>query len=297
VSVVIPAYQAERTLAAAIESVLSQTYTDIDVIVVDDGSTDATGSVAQSYGSPVTVIRTSNAGVSAARNTGIERSSGELIAFLDADDLWAPSKLARQVEVMDSDESIGLVTTSATAVGANLEVLEERRVWPTDDPCAILLLNSMVLGQLSSALLRRDVVVELGGFDRRFSQCADWDFFLRTGTRSRIATIDEQLVLYRTAQASMSSNIALLESDTFAVLDAFFASPAGRRYDGLRKRAYSNHWMILSGSYLHAGQLGSSVRCLLNGLRLYPANIGRAIGMPVRRLRRRPAARLSTTHS
>jgi glycosyltransferase involved in cell wall biosynthesis len=297
VSVVIPAYNAVATLRATVESVLAQTYSDLDVLVIDDGSTDGTASLAGEFGPPVSSVTTPNQGVAAARNLGIERSRGDLIAFVDADDLWEPAKLARQLEVLDAEPEVGMVTTAASAVGANLEPLGTRPARSVPDPSRALLLYSMVLGIMSSALVRREVLRELGGFDRRFSQCADWDFFLRAGRVTRIAAIDEPLVLYRTAQQSMSSDIGLLERDTFAVLDAFFASPAAHTYGPLRKRAYSNHWMILSGSYLHAGDPVASVRCLVNGVRLRPANAVRALGMPLRwarRRSRRPVDRLST---
>jgi glycosyltransferase involved in cell wall biosynthesis len=286
VSVVIPAYNAERTLGATVESVLAQTFRDLEVLVIDDGSQDGTASVAASFGEPVTCITMPNGGVSAARNTGIERSSGELVAFLDADDLWAPGKLQRQIELLDANPDVGFVTTSALGVGQDLERLDTRPAWSVPDACEALLLHSMVLGNCSSPLIRRDVLEALGGFNPRFSQSADWDFFLRASRTTQLVAIDEPLVLYRVLEDSMSSDISLLERDTFAVLDAFYASPIAEPYLRVRKLAYSNHWMILSGSYLHAGQVPGAIRCLVNGVRLRPANLKRALALPMRALRR-----------
>jgi glycosyltransferase involved in cell wall biosynthesis len=109
VSVVIPAYNAEAYLAEAIDSVLPQWYTNTEIIVVDDGSTDGTGLVAQNYGGRVRYIRRKNGGIGAARNTGVEHAHGSLLAFLDADDLWTPEKLALQLAVMAAQPDVDLV--------------------------------------------------------------------------------------------------------------------------------------------------------------------------------------------
>ncbi|MGI8668594.1 MAG: glycosyltransferase family 2 protein, partial [Aridibacter sp.] len=103
VSVIIPAYNAEQFISQTIESVLGQTLKDFEIVVVDDGSTDETAGIAESYGAPVRCIRKTNGGVSRARNTGIEHAVGKYIAFLDADDLWEPTKLEKQVALLDAN--------------------------------------------------------------------------------------------------------------------------------------------------------------------------------------------------
>ena len=108
VSVVIPAYNRAAYLAQAIDSVLAQTYTPLEIIVVDDGSTDDTAQLAASYLPRIQLIRQANAGAAAARNSGIAQSHGELIALLDSDDRWLPDKLARQVPLF-ADQRVGLV--------------------------------------------------------------------------------------------------------------------------------------------------------------------------------------------
>ena len=287
VSVVIPAYNAERTLGAAVESVLAQTYRDFEVVVVDDGSRDGTYATAAGYGSPVRCIRTPNGGVSAARNRGLEEAGSELVAFLDADDLWRPMKLERQVELFDREPSVGIVTSSSLRLDeGGVEIRELHPARPYPDACAALLLRSQVLGNLSSPLLSRDLAISAGGFDTRFSQCADWDFFLRLSRRTEFGVLEDPLVLYRASAGNMSSDIGLLERDTFGVLDKFFAGDVPARYARLKRRAYSNHWMILSGSYLHAGQHRAAVRCVVNGLRADPTNARAPLGLPVRWLRR-----------
>jgi hypothetical protein len=136
-------------------------------------------------------------------------------------------------------------------------------------------------------MVRREIAVDIGGFDARFSQCADWDYFLRASLVAAVAPLNEPLVLYRTAAGNMSSDIRLLERDTFAVLDKTFSDPGFARYAPIRRRVYSNHWMICSGSYLHAGQFGPAVRCLGRALEADPTNVARPLGIPSRWIARR----------
>ena len=294
VTVVIPAYNAAETLAPALDSVLNQTFDDLEVIVVDDGSTDDTASVAARFGSPISCIRTENGGVSRARNRGLEEARAELVAFLDADDLWKPEKIERQLRLLRDRPEAGISTTGSEKVDEHLAPIGDAPAGAPGDACEALLLNSMVLGQISSALVRKQLAVEVGGFDERLSQCADWDFFIRLAIRTAFAVVPQPLLLYRVAASNMSSNIPLLERDTFAVLDRFFSSEAAGPYRGHRRRCYSNHWMILSGSYLQAGDKRSAVRCMLIGLRLHPANVARPLGLPLRRVRRARAGRAVT---
>lgn len=107
VSVVIPVFNAEPFLADAIDSILTQHYSPLEIVVVDDGSTDASAAVAARY--PVTLVRQATAGIGAARNAGVSAAAGILLAFLDADDLWLPGKLARQVDALQSDPSLDIV--------------------------------------------------------------------------------------------------------------------------------------------------------------------------------------------
>ena len=111
VSILIPAYNADRWISQAIESALAQTWTAKEVIVVDDGSTDRSGDIARGYGEPVRCVRQDNAGPAAALNRGIEEASGELLAFLAADDLWAKDKLRSQIDVLASNPELGLCVT------------------------------------------------------------------------------------------------------------------------------------------------------------------------------------------
>ncbi len=293
VSVIIPAYNASRTIAATVQSVLDQTFSDFEVIVVDDGSSDDTAHLALSRGGPVRCIRTANGGVSRARNRGIAESTGQYLAFLDADDLWLPRKLECQVDFMERSPVAGGCYVSLVIVDQNMR---ERRQLPAkrfSDLCASLLLEGSVIpSSPSSLLLRRAVDAEVGGFDPRFSQCADWDYLLRLSRMTTLVPIDEVLLVYRTGCGNMSGDVGLLERDLFAVLNRFFTEERSARYQALRRQTYSNQWTMLAGAYLHSGDWSAAVRCLLRGLRLDPGNIMRPLKFPIRWFR--GSSRLNT---
>ena len=283
VTVVIPAYNAERFIAETLRSVQAQTFRDFKVLVVDDGSTDRTAHIVDAFGPPIRRLHQKNGGVSRARNAGSAATSGRFIAFLDADDLWDPPKLERQVELLRSRPDVGFCYAGIRRIGADGGVRQVELAREYEDLCRELLLNSCVVASSSSSIMvRRDVLQRAGGYDPALSQCADWDFLIRLSLLARGAALPEALVSYRTFAGNMSSDVSRLERDTFAVLTKFFSGPDGRRYADIQRRCYSNHWMILSGSYLHAGRLGQSMRALAKGLRLAPANLKRPLGLPLR---------------
>jgi glycosyltransferase involved in cell wall biosynthesis len=285
VSVIIPAYNAERTIATTVRSVLDQTFKDLEVLVIDDGSTDGTAAVVERFGTPVSCIRTMNRGVAAARNLGIERAKGRRIAFLDADDVWMPRKLEQQLEAMEQRPDAGLCFTGFVRTDAELRPLETVRGSSYPDYGEALLLYSTI-ANICTLLVTAETARALGGFDPAFSQCADWDFALRASQQTNFATVGEALLQYRMSGESMSRDIQRLERETFAVLDKFYSMPDASKYRSLKRRAYSNHWMILAGSYLHAHSPGDALRCLANGLRARPANVRRPLGLPARWLLR-----------
>jgi glycosyltransferase involved in cell wall biosynthesis len=288
VSVVIPAYNAARTVGHALDSVLAQTFSDFEVLVIDDGSTDDTAKVVRARNDPrVRCITTANGGVSRARNHGIELSAAPLIAFLDADDLWFPMKLERQVETMAAHPTAGLSFTSVELVDGDLGHIGVIHAENYSDFCeALLVIGNIIGGSASSAMLRRSVLQAIGGFDPDLSQCADWDLWLRASLESEFVPITEVLMRYRKAPGSMSSDPDLLERDTFALLDRFFSTAASAPYQPVKRKAYANHWMICAGTYLHAGRRGDAIRCVGHGLTEDPRSLRRPLLLPGRRLAR-----------
>jgi glycosyltransferase involved in cell wall biosynthesis len=288
VSVVIPAYNAEATLAETLASIQAQTFQDFEAIVVDDGSVDGTAELVRATADArIRVVCVDNGGVASARNHGIALARGQFVAFLDADDLWEAEKLDLQVDRLLRDPSAGICVTAATRVDADGVATGPMPLAPAADECQALLLGSMVLGCISSGTVRRSLLESVGGFDVRFGQCADWDMWLRISLQTHFACLEQSLVRYRVHGSNMSGDIGLLERDTFAVLDSFYAGAPAAAYAAIKDRVYSNHWMICSGSYLHAGKVPDALRCLIRGVQRDRGSIRRPLLLPQRWISRR----------
>jgi glycosyltransferase involved in cell wall biosynthesis len=292
ITVIVPAYNASRTVGAAVDSVLAQTFADFELLVIDDGSRDDTADVVRARDDPrLNCVRTENGGVSAARNHGLELAAGSYAAFLDADDAWDPAKLERQHRAMSERPEVGLSFTSAQLVDDDFRpVGTEWAAARSDYTEALLLEGNIVAGGGSSVMARTSTVHQAGRFDRRLSQCADWDLWLRMSLMTSFIALHEPLVLYRVGPGTMSSDPELLERDTFAMLDKFYEDSASGAYNRLRKRAYANQSMVCAGSYLHARRFRSALRCLAAGLRGDPRTLSRLVLLPARwadRARRR----------
>lgn len=281
---IVPAYNAARTVGVALDSVLGQTFADFELLVVDDGSSDGTADVVASRAdSRVACVTIANGGVARARNHGLALTSGEYVAFLDADDAWRSTKLERQVQTLSARPSAGLCFTAAELVDDELRPIGQDPAMLYPDYCeALLTIGNVLSAGASSVLARRSVLRATGGFDPRLSQCADWDLWLRISLESGFAAIAEPLVLYRQAPGTMSSDPALLERDTFALLDKFFASPASTPYRPMRRRSYGRQWMVCSGTYLHAGRMRDALRCASRGVAADPRSLRRPVLLPAR---------------
>ncbi len=287
VSVVIPAFNAAGTIAETLASLTAQTFVDFEALVVDDGSCDATASIASSNADPrIRVITTANAGVAAARNHAMSHATGSLVAFLDADDLWEPGKLERQVEALRLRPEAGVCVTGALRVGIDSRPLGAMPLAHPDDLTRALLFQSMIVGCISSGVVRKHLLDAIGGFNPAFSQCADWDLWLRLSLVTQFEIIDLPLVSYRSSTGNMSSDVTLLERDTFSVLRAFFAADTSAAYRSLQARVYAAHWMVCSGAYLHHRRYRDSLRCLSAGIRADSRSARRPLGLPKRWLSR-----------
>ena len=210
VSCVIPVFNGERYLAMAIESVLAQTFPNMEVIVVDDGSSDRSPEIARSFGDRVTCVRQDNSGASAARSTGIRHASGTFVGFLDADDLWEPTKTARQVERLSGDPNIEYCITFMENFWSP-DVPEGRRQDSVPRP------SGPYEGFSPITLLARKALFDLVPFDPGVRLVEDWDWFLRAHERdTRYALVSEVLARRRihdsnqTRDQAAASRLALL---------------------------------------------------------------------------------------
>ncbi len=289
VSVVIPTYNSISYLNTAVDSVLSQTFKGIEVLVVDDGSTDNTRKILfEKYGDKIRYLYKENGGVSSARNYGIKKARGKYIAFLDADDYWMPEKIEKQVGLMESNDKIGFCYVSTQRVDENLILINSIPAKEYEDYCEALLLDlNVVSGSCSSAMVRREVTLQTEGFDSQFSTYADWEYWLRLSLTTKFAPIKDELVKYRVVKGSMSSNPSVTEKDALGVLNKFFKQPnLPLKYLKIKDKVISNHFMVLSGEFLHAGRIKQSLKYMLKAISLHPQNLTRPIGLPFRYAKR-----------
>ena len=270
VSVVIPAYRAEATIERAIAGIAAQTFTDLEVIVVDDASPDATAERARdalrAAGLRHTVVQLGhNAGPSTARNTGVGLARGEYVAFQDADDSWMPDKLARQVAVMDADPRVtlcgcqaDLVKPDGTRIGPLFHDL------PSLLPQGWKLLLWNAYAQTSCVVVRR---ADLGTcpFDVSLRVAEDRDLWIRLATNGAVALVQEPLVCKVESPTSfMASNQALIASDTRRVIEFHVRAMRDHLTRRERMNAYGClHSHIGKGLSTRPGQYVRSARHLL----------------------------------
>lgn|SRR5574337_37784 len=218
VSVVVPAYNAAAFLRRAIDSVLGQTAVDLELLVVDDGSTDATLQLLAGYGERLQAIPQVNAGPAGARNRGLALARGRYIAFLDADDWWLPEKLGRQVALLDSRPEIGFCSTGTRVVHADGTPAGD---WPCGDIGASLLetlfmRGAVVSGSTSGVLARRELLLDAGGFDERLRGFEDPDLWIRLAARAGYACIPQPLTVVVRTPGSVSTHLVRMRTTTLA---------------------------------------------------------------------------------
>lgn len=199
VTVVIPCYNVARFVRATLASVLTQTHPVFEVIVVDDGSTDETASVAESFGAPVRVIRQANARVSAARNRGLDEATGDYIALLDGDDVWAPEKIARQLAYLGAHADAGAVGCNLAVVLEDGRIENETRDVDGGDPArpAVDFFGAPRMPQICSTVLMRRAVANSVRFPSGIADAEDIIFAACVRQRTRIGMVPDVLVSYR----------------------------------------------------------------------------------------------------
>jgi hypothetical protein len=225
VSIIIPAYNQAQYLGRSIRSALGQTCADLEILVVDDGSTDETPTVARSFtDARVRYIRKANGGLSSARNAGIAQATGRFLSFLDSDDQFLPGKLEALLAAFEADPTLGLTAGQAILIDERGIPLGETfdRGLP-EDPADLLVGNPLHVG---SVLLRRDWQERAGFFDESLRSYEDWDLWLRLARAGcPMRSIPVPVSLYRFHRAQMTRIGTQMTTATFAVLDKTYAAP------------------------------------------------------------------------
>jgi glycosyltransferase involved in cell wall biosynthesis len=284
VSVIMPAYNVERYIAESIESVLAQTYTDYELVIVNDGSLDNTLAIAERYAADhpekIHVISQENRGLAGARNTGLRHARGAIFALLDSDDIWMPSFLASQMDILDANPAVAIVTGN----GLNLGGPDDGKPfgpYPDARPSPDLL---QILGDETAVfimtLFRRTVVNAIGEFDEHFRTNEDYDFWIRAAAAGfTFARNPRPLARYRRHANSLSASDVRMLNGILRVyrkaLASFADDPRARavierqiaRFDAERLKAEARA-AIDAGDIATAVQLVDALRVRRGGFSL-----------------------------
>lgn len=244
---VIPVYNGELTVEKTIRSVLSQTFSDFEVIVINDGSIDSTLDILNKIQDPrVKVFSFPNSGLSASRNRGIELACGKFVSFIDADDLWTLDKLEDQKNALQENPDVAVVYSwtdfvdeSGNLLGYGIRQTVNGYVFPD-------LLMFYFIGSGSNALIRKHVFDTVGGFDETLTSAEDLDMFLRLAARYQFLAIPKPQILYRLTSSSMSKNVLRQERESLKVLQRAFSCEPGVSFSHLKKYTYANLYIYLA---------------------------------------------------
>lgn len=273
VTVIIPVYNGERYLAEAIESVLSQTFGDFELVVVDDGSTDGSQDVALSFfDSRIRYHRQDNGGLSNARNTGIRCAQGELIGMLDSDDRWHPNFLQTLVSSLRTDPDAVAAYCGWRYINRDGLPLPEivSMVVPAERLYARLLTGNFILS--ISVLVRKKAYIQVGSFDERLKAVEDYDMWLRLSRQHKFIGVHDVLAMYRMSGSNMSDDLSRMYKGMSAVMLKHFGIDDGghEAWTSDKRMAYSTLYQLATVGYLRQGNPERSAEYLRKAINLNP---------------------------
>lgn len=252
VSIVVPAYNAEKFIDETISSVLTQTYSNWELILIDDGSTDNTSALIgkHSNNSKIKYFFQTNQGVSAARNNGIRKATGKYIAFLDADDYWLPNNLEEKVQFLETNPDYYWIFSDMYESDAFLNNLNPAP--KGTDSCLLdnLLLweGEVVPGPSSNLVIRKECIDAKVLFDVNISTAADLDFCIQLATHFKGKYLDKPLWIYRQLNQSMSRNVKVMEHDCLYIYNKALQKKLFKSAS-FKRKCFSNMYLILAGSW------------------------------------------------
>ena len=246
ISVVVPAYNSQNTISETITSVLQQTFSDFELIVINDGSTDRTLELLSDVkDARLKVYSYPNGGLPTARNRGIVRATGEFISFIDADDLWTPDKLELQLQALQQNPQAGVAYSWTICMGNNGNSFHpgvsesfQGNVYPQ-----LLVGNFIASG--SNVLIRREAIESVGYFDESLKSCEDWDYWLRLAPKWEFVVVAKPQIIYRLSSGAMSSKLDVMEKYQTLVLErAFESAPSELQY--LKNRGFAYIYLFMT---------------------------------------------------
>lgn len=250
ISVVIPVYNGESTIEETIASVLAQTFTDFELIIINDGSQDNTVEIIQKIITEtadrrIKLYSYNNGGLAASRNRGITKAEGVYISFIDADDLWTTDKLTSQYQALQNHPEAAVAYSGTDWIDEAGNFLKNSSPPSLSGDIYGVLLLSNIVGSGSNALIKKEVLSITGGFDESLKASEDWDFLIRLAAKYQFIRIDAPQILYRQSPNSMSSKLSYQEQETIKVIrKAFRQAPSHLQY--LKRISLSNTYIYLT---------------------------------------------------
>jgi glycosyltransferase involved in cell wall biosynthesis len=273
VSAILPCFNAAATIEPTVRSILAQTLAELEVVAVDDGSADETGDILRRLAATdrrLVVIQQANAGQAAARNRAVAASRGRYLAFIDADDLWAPSKLVRQLALIEARPEVALCYTSGYMIddaGAVLGAIDVSPAYRGRCLRRLIRRNNIVA---SSVMLRRAAFERAGGFDERLRACENWDLWIRVAREGELDYLAEPLTFYRVHDGNMTKSTARMRDNSLLMLDKVSRSLGGEvgGLEAMIREAKSIAYYKSGNAFLVKFEMASARSDLWRSLRL-----------------------------
>jgi glycosyltransferase involved in cell wall biosynthesis len=275
VSIIIPAYNQAQYLKQSIDSAIAQAYPHTEIIVVNDGSTDETESIAKSYGSKINYIYQENLGLAGARNTGIRVAKGELIGLLDSDDIWKPNFLETIVSLVIKYPKASVFYSQGQCIDADGNILPQivggKTISQSNFFNSLLQANFLIP---STITLRRETIVNAGYFDETLRSCEDWDLWLRILPDATFIGTEEIIIYYRVHKESLTANISGMQTAKKTVVEKQFGIDDGAysSWPTEKRLAYSGLYRyFLTTSIRRSGDWQSGIENLFKSLHTDPS--------------------------
>lgn len=279
VSIIIPTYNSQKTIEETIASVQQQSFTDYEIIIIDDGSQDNTVAVIKNIVEPrLQLFVYENGGVATARNRGISQATGEFIAFLDADDLWSPDKLASQVAALSQNPQSKVVYSWTKYIDEQGKPLFSGTRYSYRGDVYSQLLQTNFITNASNILIHRDALDLVAGFNPELAYTADWDFYLRLAKNFNFAVVPKFQIYYRQSANSMSTKVEQLKEESLLLLDRVYQT-ATTKLKLQKNRSYSILYLYCADLYRkkisidNHKSLVSAKQNLKTSILLYPQSL------------------------
>jgi glycosyltransferase involved in cell wall biosynthesis len=279
ISVIIPVYNGEKTIKQTIESVLNQTFRDFELLIINDGSQDATLEIIQAINDErIQVFSYQNSGVSASRNRALTKAKGEFISFIDADDLWTPNKLELQLKALQDNPQAAVAYSWSDWIDESGQFLRSGGHITVNGKAYEKLLLRDFIESGSNPLIRKQALDEVGYFEQSVTPAEDWDMWLRLAARYEFVTVEVPQILYRISPNSASFNIVKMEAGSLKVIERVFAQ-APESLQDLKRETLASRYNYLTFKALE-GNLDrknglTAARFLIQALKQDLALLGR----------------------